>query len=98
MRVDSWENRPRSGTVDVALVVAAGAFAAWMLFGNLAHPLLWAVPPLLLWLPVLALAARWRKRTDADLPLRHAAILTGLLPPRNPRVVPIWWPWLGRTS
>jgi hypothetical protein len=29
---------------------------------------------------------------------QHAAITGGLLPPRNPRVVPIWWPWLGRVE
>jgi hypothetical protein len=30
--------------------------------------------------------------------LRHAALLGGVLPPRNPRVVPLWWPWLGRVE
>jgi len=62
------------------------------------HPLAWAVVPLAFGLPLLALAARWRQRTDAELPRRHAALLGGVLPPRNPQVVPIWWPWLGHTS
>ncbi len=88
----------RVGLITGVLMAAVLAFVLWRSGQALAHPLLWVVPLLVLWLPVLALAARWRKRTDADLPLRHAAILTGLLPPRNPRVVPIWWPWLGRTS
>ncbi len=63
-----------------------------------ARPLLWGVVPLALWLPVLVLAARWRKRSNADLVERHAGIVVGMLPPRNPRLVPLWWPWLGRVE
>lgn len=88
----------RAGLIAGALLAAVLALVLWQSGQALLHPVLWAVPLLALWLPVLALAAHWRKRTDADLPLRHAAILVGLLPPRNPRVVPIWWPWLGRNS
>ena len=64
----------------------------------LTYPLAWAVVPLVFWLPLLTLAAAWRRRTDAELPLRHATLLAGVLPPRNPRVVPLWWPWLGRVE
>jgi hypothetical protein len=38
----SWENRPSAGIAAAALAAAAAALAAAMLFGNLAHPLLWA--------------------------------------------------------
>lgn len=88
----------RVGLTAGVLLAAVLAFVLWRSGLTHAHSVLWAVPPLVLPLPVLSLAAHWRKRTDADLPLRHAASLVGLLPPRNPRVVPIWWPWLGRTS
>jgi len=68
----------------------------WRLGMVLLLPLLLVL--LILPLPILILGAIWRRRTGADLPQRHAAILAGVLPPRNPEVVPIWWPWLGRTS
>lgn len=48
--------------------------------------------------PSLALAAAWRRRTRAQQALDHALIVAGALPPRNPHVVPIWWPWLGRVD
>ena len=88
----------RIGLVAGVLVAAVLAFVLWRSGQALAHPLLWTAPPLVLTLPVLALAARWRKRTDADLSFKHAALLAGVLPPRNPRMVPIWWPWLGRVE
>lgn len=87
----------RAGLIAGGLLAVVLAFVLWRSGQTFAHPVLWAVPSLALPLPVLTLAAHWRKRTDADLPLRHVASLAGLLPPRNPRVVPIWWPWLGRT-
>lgn len=63
------------------------------------QPLLaWAIPLLVAGLPLLALAARWRSRSGRHLARRRAALLAGQLPPRNPRVVPIWWPWLGRVE
>jgi len=86
----------RIGLVAGVILAAVLAFIFWRFGLATTRPLLWAIPPFVLWLPVLALAARWRKRTNASLPLRHAAIVVGVLPPRNPRVVPIWWPWLGR--
>lgn len=48
--------------------------------------------------PPLVLAAGWHRRTRAQQALDRALILAGALPPRNPRVVPIWWPWLGRVN
>lgn len=87
-----------SGLIGGVLIAVMLTFFLWRSGMTMTHPFLWAVPPLMLWLPVLSVAAVWRKRTDADLPLRHAAILGGLLPARNPRVVPIWWPWLGHNS
>lgn len=88
----------RAGLIIGVLMATVLVFVLWRSGLGFVRPLLWTVPPLVLWLPVLALAARWRKRTDADLLLRHSAILSGVLPPRNPRVVPIWWPWLGHSS
>jgi hypothetical protein len=81
-------------------IILAGLLALLLWRWGLAagHRLLWAIPPLALWLPLLTLAVRWRKRVNAELVERHAAIIGGLLPPRNPRVVPIWWPWLGRVE
>lgn len=76
--------------------LALGGLAAWGLWAR-AVPMgaLWAVPALLLPLPFLVVAAWWRRRTNADLGQRQRAALLGLMPPQNPRLVPLWWPWLG---
>ena len=57
---------------------------------------LWLLPLCLLPLPVLLLAARWRKRTNADAPTRLLTVVKSVMEPANPNVVPIWSPWLGR--
>ena len=57
---------------------------------------MWLLPPFLLPLPLLALAARWRKQTDADAPMRLLSIVKSVMEPTNPNIVPIWSPWLGR--
>jgi hypothetical protein len=89
--------RRASLAIGLILATALGLFL-WRFGLAPARPLLWAILPLAFWLPVLVLAARWRKRTNADMAHQHAAIIGGLLPPRNPRAVPIWWPWLGRVE
>ena len=70
------------------MLFRAGAAGTLALFGA----------ALALLTPPLALAATWRWRTRAQQALDHALIVAGALPPRNPRVVPIWWPWLGRAD
>lgn len=57
---------------------------------------MWLLPPFLLPLPFLALAARRRKQTDADAPMRLLGIVKSIMEPTNPNIVPIWSPWLGR--
>lgn len=76
----------------LALGVAAGLWFTHLLP---APSLLWAVPVLVLWIPLLLIASQWRKRQQADQVLRYGAIISGVMRPRNPRVVPLWWPWLG---
>lgn len=84
----------RAGGVLVGVLLAALlTHLLWRV--GLVSPLGWALPFLVLPLPLLVLAAHQRACTDAALVQRHAALLEGLLPPRNPRLVPIWWPWLG---
>ncbi|KAB8140789.1 hypothetical protein F8S13_22585 [Chloroflexia bacterium SDU3-3] len=84
--------------VGALLGLALGGWAGWYLWARaVAVGALWAVPALLLLLPLLALAAWWRRRTNADLGQRQRAALLGLMPPQNPRLVPLWWPWLGHS-
>jgi len=56
----------------------------------------WLLPPLLFPLPALILAARWRKQTNAAAPEHLAMVLGGVGEPKNPNVVPLFAPWLGR--
>jgi hypothetical protein len=91
-------SRWRVGLIAGAILAGLVAFALWRFGLYLGRPLVWAIPPLALWLPLLLLAASWRKRTNAELPRQHAAIIGGIPKPRNPRVVPIWWPWLGKVE
>jgi hypothetical protein len=60
--------------------------------------MLWPIPALSLFIPVLAVASWRRRKTQADLHERHAGLLMSVLPPRNPRCVPVWAEWLGRND
>ncbi|HEU4325409.1 MAG TPA: hypothetical protein VFS21_19855 [Roseiflexaceae bacterium] len=55
--------------------------------------LAWALPPLLGIVPPLLLAARWWKRQAAMHPAWRDAVLLGVLPARNPGLIPLWSPW-----
>jgi hypothetical protein len=59
---------------------------------------IWLLPPLAFPVPVLALAARWRKQTSADAPQRLLMVLKSVMEPRNPGVIPLWSPWFGRNG
>jgi hypothetical protein len=59
---------------------------------------LWFLPLCLLPLPLLAIAARWRKRTGAAALLRWLTVAKSIMEPTNPNIVPIWSPWLGRNG
>lgn len=56
----------------------------------------WALPVLAFPLPALALGCWHRRRAGADVRLRHAGITGAILPPVNPKLVPLISPWLGR--
>jgi hypothetical protein len=55
----------------------------------------WALPILALPLPPLILGAWHRRRAQADLRRQHAGILGAILPPVNPKTIPIFHPWFG---
>ncbi len=57
---------------------------------------LWPIASLVLVVPSLALASLWRRHQQADLAERHAVICQLVPPLRNPQLVPVFWPWLGR--
>ena len=58
----------------------------------------WLLPALMLLLPVLAMAARHRKQTNADAPERLLSVVKSVMEPTNPNIVPIWSPWLRRNG
>lgn len=71
------------------------AVAAALLFVFQAPILLSAVIPFLVPIPALGLAARHRKRYRADVSLIHGAVINHVMPPTNPRIVPLISDWLG---
>lgn len=78
------------GIGGILLALAAVGCWAW------SPPLLaWALPPLLVPLPALTLAAWHRRAAQADLALTHAGVVGAILPPVNPQLVPLFHPWLG---
>jgi hypothetical protein len=78
----------------VGLLLAVGS--GWLLRAVVPWPAsAYLLPLLLLVLPRLGTGVWWRKRTQAELPLRLQHILRSGMPIRNPHVVPLWSPWLG---
>lgn len=79
--------------IGLALAVAAGCWL-WASAGLLK----WALPLLVVPLPTLALHAGHRRQIKADMYLLHAGAVGAILPPMNPKLVPLFGPWLGRTE
>jgi hypothetical protein len=59
---------------------------------------LWFLPLCVLPLPVLAMAARWRKQAGVAALLRLLTVAQSVMEPTNPNIVPIWSQWLGRNG
>ena len=81
--------------VGLALGATLAAIVAAFLLIFQAPIVLWLVIPWLIPAPALALAARHRKRYRADVPLIHGMVLNHVMPPTNPRIVPLISDWLG---
>ena len=79
--------------VVLAVGVAAGCWV-WAAAGLL----LWALPILALPLPALVVGCWHRRQIKADMRLLHAGVVGVILPPMNPKLVPLIGPWLGRTD
>lgn len=75
----------------LALTVAAGCWL-WAAAGLWK----WALPVLAFPLPVLVLGCWHRRRIKADMRLVHAGVIGAILPPVNPKLVPVFGSWLGR--
>lgn len=75
----------------LALAVAAGCWL-WAAAGLLK----WALPFLAFPIPVLVLRCWHRRYIKADMRLLHAGVIGAILPPVNPKLVPVFGPWLGR--
>ncbi|WP_322489358.1 hypothetical protein [Chloroflexus sp.] len=75
----------------LALTVAAGCWT-WAGGGLLK----WALPFLSFPIPVLMLGCWHRRRIKADMRLLHAGVIGAILLPVNPKLVPVFSPWLGR--
>ena len=75
----------------LALAVAAGCWL-WVAAGLLK----WALPLLAFPLPVLVLGCWHRHQIKADMRLLHAGVVGAILPPVNPKLVPVFGPWLGQ--
>lgn len=56
-------------------------------------PLGWSLPLLAALLPPLALRARWNRREAQLRPAWREAVRLGVLPARNPGLIPLWSPW-----
>lgn len=81
-------------TVGIALgviLMLASAVGLWVFKAPL---LLWVWAPLLLPLPFLGLAAFHRKRVNAELPQAYQAVVNSVMPPVNPKIVPLIGDWL----
>jgi hypothetical protein len=76
-----------------ALAVVGGCWA-WATAGLLK----WALPALVFPLPVLVVGCWHRRRINADMRLLHAGATGAILPPVNPKQVPLISPWLGRNG
>lgn len=76
----------------LALMVAVGCWR------GAAGSLTWALPLLCLPIPALAVSVWHRRQTQVDLLLRHAGVVGAILPPVNPKLVPLIGPWLGRNE
>ncbi|NNJ12214.1 hypothetical protein EKD04_017940 [Chloroflexales bacterium ZM16-3] len=77
----------------LALAVAVGCWL-WAAAG----PLTWALPILALPIPALAVGCWHRRQIKADMRLVHASVVGAILPPANPKLVPLIGPWLGRSE
>lgn len=75
----------------LALAVAAGCWL-WAAAGLLK----WALPLLAFPIPALLVGCQHRRRIKADMRLLHAGVTGVILPPVNPKQVPLISPWLGR--
>jgi len=88
----AWAVRVALGLgMGVGLAVAGGC---WVWAPATLVP--WALPILVGLLPVLGLGCWHRHRRRDDLRLVHAGVIGAILPPVNPRLVPLVSPWLGR--
>jgi hypothetical protein len=79
--------------IALALAVAVGCWL-WAAAG----PLKWALPLLCLPIPALAVGCWHRRQIKADMRLVHASVIGAILPPANPKLVPLIGPWLGRNE
>jgi hypothetical protein len=95
---------PEAGAIPVSqrwIALAAGLVLALLtllallqVLGSAALlPLGWALPLLVALLPPLALRARWNAREARLRPAWREAVRLGVLPARNPGVIPLWSPW-----
>lgn len=91
--IPAFPARLRAVGLVIGGVLAAAVAAVLLAFQ--APILLWFAIPFLVPLPALALAARHRKHYRADVPLIHGAVINHVMPPTNPRIVPLISDWLG---
>lgn len=91
--------RPALPRIARRLAWIAGFILAGVLGFLLRHnAMLWPIAALSMFVPIMAVATYWRRKTKANMYDQHASLVKSVLPPRNPRCVPIWSAWLGRTE